>query len=145
MNLWKKAGSLFVFVTLLSSTALAVPTVAGVWRGNVRFNRATLKNLPNPRSNTLRLKQLEQIEKVEITLTLLDNHSYVLKTTGEKQPKTPIGGKWSSNGKTLSLQRMEGGKEHGLPQVYTIAPDFKHFNVVKQTGGMETTVSFVRQ
>jgi len=145
VNFWKKTGSLLFLIPLVSGIALADSSVVGVWKGRVRFNRATLPNLPNPRSNTLRLKQLDQVERVEITLTLLSNHTYLLKTTGEKQPKSPMGGRWSSTSKTLSLQRVVDGKEHGLPQVYNVEPDFKHMGISKKAGGMDTTVSFTKQ
>ncbi len=139
-----KAGSVVFGMVILAGASFATDSVTGTWHGKIQFDMSSLPKLKNPHQNTARLKALNQIQADTLTLTLKDNKTYSLATAGAPKMTPLVRGVWSTNGTTVSLQRMENGKEFGFPQVYVINKAQRTLSVTKTSSGITTTVNFFR-
>lgn len=139
-----KVGVAFLSLLVISGSAVASGSLAGIWHGRIRFDMTNLPPMKNPRLNAARVANLTKLQQMELTLTIKSDRTYTLRSLGGPRQTPQITGTWRVTGTSLSLQQTDHGRELGYPQVYTIEKTGKSFTVTKSQSGLTTTLSFYR-
>ena len=123
-------------LSIVATSAVAAPKITGSWKGKVKVDKTKLPKATNPQMASMMQQQLALYDKMVINLSLSANSSFKLSVSGIKTPQAPptVGGKWKLAGKVLTLTFTATPQGTPPPQTYTLAKDFKSFQMAAPGG-----------
>jgi hypothetical protein len=122
------------------TTAVFAQSVVGAWKGKVSMDLSKFPKAQNPQQQQMIDQMVEQMKKMQISLSLAANKTYTATASGlpGQQGAQKAEGKWTLAGRTLTLTTTkENGKapKNNKPQKFTLSPDGKKLTMVMEQGG----------
>jgi hypothetical protein len=115
-------------LSIVASSAIAAPKVAGAWKGKLKIDMSKLPKPTDAQQAAMIKQQVAMQQNMVINLNLAANGTFKLTLSG-----TPMAaqaptqkGTWKVNGRSLVLTSTDT-PSNGKAQTFTFAKDFKSF------------------